>query len=57
MTCEGCPVSDQYNDLFNNFTNQLQTITDDFNNQISTLQNSITSLPTHPFSVVSRQST
>jgi hypothetical protein len=44
MTCEGRPGLDQYNDLFNNFTNQLQTITDDYNNQISALQNSITSL-------------
>jgi flagellar capping protein FliD len=42
--------SDQYNELFNNFTNQIQIITDNFNNQISGLRNSITLLPTYPFS-------
>jgi septation ring formation regulator EzrA len=50
MTCEGGPGSDQYNDLFNNFTGQLQTITDDFNNQISGLRNDISLLPRYPFS-------
>jgi septation ring formation regulator EzrA len=50
ITCECGSGSDQYNDLFNNFTGQLQTLTDDFNNQISALQNSITSLQTYPFS-------
>jgi septation ring formation regulator EzrA len=50
ITYEGSPGSDQYNDLFNNFTGQLQTITDDFNNQISGLRNIITSLSTYTFS-------
>jgi predicted component of viral defense system (DUF524 family) len=51
LICEGGGLgSGQYNDLLEDFTNQLQTITDDFNNQISGLSNSITSLPTYPFS-------
>jgi ABC-type transporter Mla subunit MlaD len=43
--CEGGPGSDHYNDLFNNFTSQLQTITNDFNDQISALKKKIPSLP------------
>jgi hypothetical protein len=50
MTCEGRPGSDQNNDLFNNFTSQLQTLTDDFNNQISGLRNDISLFPRYPFS-------
>jgi hypothetical protein len=43
---EGCGLgSNQYNDLNNNFTSQLQTITNEFNDQISALQNKILSLP------------
>jgi hypothetical protein len=42
--------SDQYNNLFNNFTNQLQSISDDFNNQLATLKNTTTSLHTYPLS-------
>jgi septation ring formation regulator EzrA len=38
------------NDLFNNFTSQLQTVADDFNNQISGLRNDISLLPRYPFS-------
>jgi septation ring formation regulator EzrA len=50
MTCEDGTGSDQYNVLFNNFTGQLQTITDNFNNQISGLRNDISLLPRYPFS-------
>jgi hypothetical protein len=39
LICEGgCLESGQYNDLSNNFTSQLQTITNDFNDQISALE-------------------
>jgi hypothetical protein len=37
--------SNQYNDLNNNFTGQLQNITKKFNNQISTLEKKIPLLP------------
>jgi hypothetical protein len=48
LICEGGGLgSGQYNDLFSNFTDQLQTITDNFNNQISGLRNTISILPTY----------
>jgi hypothetical protein len=37
--------SNQYNDLNNNFTGQLQTLTTEFNNQITALEKKIPSLP------------
>jgi hypothetical protein len=43
---EGCGLgSNQYNDLNNNFTSRLQNITNEFNDQISTLEKKIPSLP------------